>query len=72
MPPILAAGPRSMPSRTAASDRSRRLWLTVFDRRAKPRSSSAEWSSRNLTADGMARILHATLNQHHRDSGIPL
>jgi hypothetical protein len=42
MPPIFAAAARSMPSRTAASDRSRRLWLTVFDRRANDRSSSAE------------------------------
>jgi hypothetical protein len=30
---------------TAASDRSHRLWLTVFDRRANARSSSAELSS---------------------------
>jgi hypothetical protein len=42
IPPIFAAEPRSMPSRTAASDRSRRLWLTVFDRRANARSSAAE------------------------------
>jgi hypothetical protein len=34
--------PRSIPSLTAASDRGRRLWLTVFDRRANARSSSAE------------------------------
>jgi hypothetical protein len=55
MPPIFAAAPRSIPFRTAASDKSRRLWLTVFDRRAKARISSAEQSSRNLTADGMAQ-----------------
>src|SRR5580692_6960028 len=34
IPPIFAAAPRSIPSLTAASDRSRRLWLTFFDRRA--------------------------------------
>jgi hypothetical protein len=37
MPPIFVAEPRSIPSLTAASDRSRRLWLTVFDRRATPK-----------------------------------
>ena len=42
MPPIFAAAPRSIPSLIAASDRSRRLWLTVFDRRANARSASAE------------------------------
>ena len=42
MPPIFAAPPRSIPSRIAASDRSRRLWLTVLDCRANARSSSAE------------------------------
>src|SRR6202020_1372888 len=42
IPPIFAAEPRSMPSRTAASDRSRRLWLTFFHRRASPRHASAE------------------------------
>ena len=42
MPPILAASPRSMPSRTAASDNSRRLWLASFKRLASARSSSAE------------------------------
>ena len=42
MPPIFAAEPRSMLSRTAASDRSRWLWLTFFDRRANARSSAAE------------------------------
>ena len=42
VPPVFAAEPRSMPSRTAASDRSRRLWLTVFDRRANARSAAAE------------------------------
>src|SRR5712692_352947 len=31
MPPIFAAPARSIPSRTAASDRRRRLWLTAFD-----------------------------------------
>src|SRR5262249_23328937 len=40
--PIFAAEPRSIPSRTAASDNSRRLWLTSFDRQASLRSSSAE------------------------------
>jgi hypothetical protein len=35
--------------------RSRRLWLTVFVRRANARSSAAEQSSRNLTAEAMAR-----------------
>ena len=42
IPPIFAAEPRSMPSRTAAGDRSRRLWLASFDRRASARSASAE------------------------------
>ena len=42
MPPIFAAAPRPIPSRTAASDRSRRLWLTSFDRRASARSAEAE------------------------------
>jgi hypothetical protein len=42
-----------------SSDRSRRLWLTFFDRRANPQSASAEWSSRNLTDEGMARIRRA-------------
>jgi hypothetical protein len=42
MPPIFAAAPRSIPSLTAASDKSRRLWLIVFDRRANARSSPAE------------------------------
>ena len=42
IPPIFAAELRSMPSRTAASDRSRRLWLASFDRRASARSASAE------------------------------
>src|SRR3984885_138398 len=42
IPPIFAAEPRSMPSRTAASDRSRRLWLASFERRASARSASAE------------------------------
>ena len=42
IPPIFAAEPRSMPSRTAASDKSRRLSLTFFDRRANARSSAAE------------------------------
>jgi hypothetical protein len=34
MPPIFAAAARSIPSRTAAGDRRRRLWLTSFYRRA--------------------------------------
>ena len=42
IPPIFAAEPRSMPSLTAASDRSRRLWVTFFDRRGNARSSAAE------------------------------
>jgi hypothetical protein len=42
IPPIFAAEHRSIPSRTAASDRGRRLWLTFFDRRANARSASAE------------------------------
>jgi hypothetical protein len=42
MPPIFAAPPRSIPLRTAANERSLRLWLTFFDRRASPRNSSAE------------------------------
>jgi hypothetical protein len=42
MPPILAASPRSMPVRTAASDNSRRIWLASFERLASARSSSAE------------------------------
>ena len=46
MPPIFAASPRSIPSLTAASDRSRRLWLTVVDRRANARRSAASQSDR--------------------------
>ena len=42
MPPILAAAPRSIPSRTAANDNSRRLWFASFDRFARLRSASAE------------------------------
>jgi hypothetical protein len=38
----VAAERRSIPSRTAARHRSRRLWLTSFDRRANDRSASAE------------------------------
>jgi hypothetical protein len=44
----------------AHDDRSRRLWLTFFDRRANARSSSAEESSRDLTAEGVAQILRTT------------
>ena len=42
IPPTFAADPRSIPSRTAAKDNSRRLWLTSFERRASARRSSAE------------------------------
>src|ERR1700733_9315442 len=41
-PPIQAASQRSIPPPIAASDNSRRLWLTFFDRRANDRSSAAE------------------------------
>src|ERR1700741_4040682 len=61
MPPILAAAPRSIPSLTPANDRSRRLWLTSFDRRAGPGHSSPQQSPRNLPAEGMARILSRQL-----------
>jgi hypothetical protein len=37
IPPIFAAAPRSIPSLTAASERSRRLWLTFFDRQVDAR-----------------------------------
>ena len=39
---ILAAAPRSIPSRTAANDNSRRLWFASFHRLARLRSASAE------------------------------
>ena len=42
LPPIRAASVRFMPSRTAASDRSRRLWLAFFVAAASLRSSAAE------------------------------
>jgi hypothetical protein len=42
IPPIFAASQRSIPSPIAASDNSRRLWLTFFDRRVNARSSAAE------------------------------
>ena len=42
MPPIRAASVRFMPSMTAASDRSRRLWLAFFAAPASRRSSDAE------------------------------
>jgi hypothetical protein len=71
MPPIFAAAPQSIPSRTPANDRSPRLWLTALDRRASPRNSSAESSSRNLTADGMARILSRQRRQKIRPKRIP-
>jgi hypothetical protein len=49
-----------------------RDWVHRFnERRADVRTSSAEQSSRNLTADGMARILHGNLSQQRRDSGVP-
>ena len=72
MPPIFAAAPQSIPSRTPANDRSPRLWLTALDRRASPRNSSAESSSRNLTADGMARILSRQRRQKIRPKRTPL
>jgi hypothetical protein len=49
--------PRSIPSLTAAGDKSRRLCWTSFERPAKPLTASAEKSSRDLIADGMAQIL---------------
>jgi hypothetical protein len=42
MPPIRAACVRFMPSTTAASDRSRRLWFAFLVAAAKRRSSAAE------------------------------
>lgn len=54
MPPILAASARLMPSRTAASDKSRLLCRVSFDLRASRRSSAAEESARISTADPMA------------------
>lgn len=42
MPPVRAACSRSMPLRTAAKDRSRRLWLACLDPAASRRRSKAE------------------------------
>ena len=39
---VHAADPRSIPSRTAPNDKSRRLWLTSLERRACDRSSSPD------------------------------
>ena len=63
MPPIRAASPRLIPSRTAASDNSLRLWFACFVAAASRRSSAAEKSVRNPTGAGMARILPAPWNQ---------
>ena len=71
MPPIRAASLRFIPSRTAAIDNRRRLWLAFFVAAASRRSSPAEKSVRTLTAAGMARILPAPWNQLISDPGIP-
>ncbi|MET3524509.1 hypothetical protein ABID25_006380 [Mesorhizobium abyssinicae] len=54
IPPIRAASARLMPSRTAAIDNSRLLWRASFEFRARRRSSPAEKSVRNFTADPIA------------------
>src|SRR5271167_887226 len=71
MPPIRAASVRFIPSRTAASDKRRRLRFAFFTAAASRRSSSAEKSVRNFTADAMARILPAPSNQLKLKKGIP-
>src|ERR687898_225755 len=71
MPPILAASVRSIPSRTAARDRRRRLWLAFFVVAASRRSSLAEKSVRSLTAAGMARVLPSTIEPDQAQSGNP-
>jgi hypothetical protein len=63
MPPIRAASARLIPSRTAASDNKRRLWLAFFVAAARRRSSPAVKSVLIFTAAGMARILPAPPNQ---------
>src|SRR3990170_8340381 len=71
MPPIFAASSRLLPSLTAASDRSRRLWLASFEALASRRSSAAEKSVRIFTGDPMARILPAPKNHRSTRAGIP-
>src|SRR3712207_3918833 len=57
MPPMRAASARLIPSRTAARDRRRRLWLAFLVAAASRRSSLAEKSVRILTAAGMVQVL---------------
>ena len=65
---VHAANPRGIgsvhpfPSRTAAIEKSRLLWRTSFATRARRRSSTAEKSSRNFTADPIAESPSATGN----------
>src|SRR5215210_854950 len=70
MPPRRAASLRLIPSRTAARDRRRRLWLAFFVVAANRRSSWAEKSVRILTAAGMAQVLPTPLNQIRPRVGI--
>ena len=63
MPPRRAASVRLIPSRTAARDKRRRLWLAFLVDAASRRSSPAEKSVRSLTAAGMAQALPTPSNQ---------
>jgi hypothetical protein len=63
MPPIRAASARLIPSRTAASDNKRRLWLAFFVAAASRRSSPAVKSVLIFTAAGMAQVLPTPSNQ---------
>jgi hypothetical protein len=56
-PPIRAASVRLIPSRMAARDNRRRLWLAFFVAAASCRSAPAEKSDLILTAAGMAQVL---------------
>src|SRR5918998_909076 len=69
---IRAASVRLIPSRTAASDSKRRLWLACLVAAASRRSSSAEKAVRTLMADGMARVLPAPWNQLSLQHGSPV
>src|SRR4249920_1698230 len=71
MPPMRAASARLIPSKTAANDKSRRLWLASFETAARRRSSEAEKSVLIVTVAGMARILPAPTNQITQKKGIP-
>ena len=71
MPPIRAASVRLIPSRMAARDNRRRLWLAFFVVAARRRSSPAEKSDLIRTAAGMAQVLPTPWNQLAHEEGSP-